>query len=207
MRLILHPSLLESPNSRLYSSTPARMSIRLRTLVHHPFTHPPRSSSTILQYVLAHGGRGVVAPKGNVSGSLHGPRFIISTAQICLASARSGTFILASGTRRWCVFRISLLPSILRRHFESAGAHPQDVFEQRMAALEGGVAAVAASSGQAAQFMAISTIAGAGDNIVSTSYLYGGVSVCFPWVPANVFPLVNPDLQSYNQFKGRLVTS
>jgi O-acetylhomoserine/O-acetylserine sulfhydrylase-like pyridoxal-dependent enzyme len=35
---------------------------------------------------------------------------------------------------------------------------------------------VAASSGQAAQFMAISAIAGAGDNIVSTSYLYGGVS-------------------------------
>jgi O-acetylhomoserine/O-acetylserine sulfhydrylase len=37
------------------------------------------------------------------------------------------------------------------------------------------VAAVAAASGQAAQFMAVSTIAGAGDNIVSTSYLYGGV--------------------------------
>ncbi|KAH9974908.1 O-acetylhomoserine ami [Lactifluus volemus] len=49
-----------------------------------------------------------------------------------------------------------------------------DVFEQRMAALESGVAAVAASSGHAAQFMAISNIAGAGDNIVSTSYVYGG---------------------------------
>ncbi|KZT67502.1 putative O-acetylhomoserine-lyase [Daedalea quercina L-15889] len=49
-----------------------------------------------------------------------------------------------------------------------------EVFEKRVAALEGGAAAVAASSGQAAQFMAISTIAGAGDNIVSTSYLYGG---------------------------------
>ncbi|EJD00361.1 O-acetylhomoserine ami [Fomitiporia mediterranea MF3/22] len=49
-----------------------------------------------------------------------------------------------------------------------------DVFEKRIAALEGGVAAVAASSGHAAQFMAISTIAGTGDNIVSTSYLYGG---------------------------------
>ncbi|KAF6756733.1 Cys/Met metabolism PLP-dependent enzyme-domain-containing protein [Ephemerocybe angulata] len=48
------------------------------------------------------------------------------------------------------------------------------VFEQRMAQLEGGIAAVAVSSGQAAQFMAISAIAGAGDNIVSTSYLYGG---------------------------------
>ncbi len=49
-----------------------------------------------------------------------------------------------------------------------------DVFEKRVAALEGGVAALATSSGQAAQLLAISTIAEAGDNIVSTSYLYGG---------------------------------
>lgn len=55
-----------------------------------------------------------------------------------------------------------------------------DVFEQRIAALEGGVAALATSSGQAAQFLAIATLAQAGENIVSTSYLYGG---------------------SYNQFK------
>lgn len=49
-----------------------------------------------------------------------------------------------------------------------------DVFEKRMAALEGGVAAVAASSGQSAQFMALIALAHAGDNIISTSYLYGG---------------------------------
>ncbi|WP_340642650.1 O-acetylhomoserine aminocarboxypropyltransferase/cysteine synthase [Rhodocyclus gracilis] len=49
-----------------------------------------------------------------------------------------------------------------------------DVFEQRIAALEGGVAAVATASGQAAQFLAITAIAQAGDNIVSTSYVYGG---------------------------------
>ena len=49
-----------------------------------------------------------------------------------------------------------------------------DVFEKRVAALEGGVAAVATSSGQAAQFLAIQTIAKAGDNIISTSFLYGG---------------------------------
>ena len=48
------------------------------------------------------------------------------------------------------------------------------VLEQRIAALEGGVAAVAASSGQAAQFMAIAALAHAGDNIISTSNLYGG---------------------------------
>lgn len=49
-----------------------------------------------------------------------------------------------------------------------------DVFEQRIAALEGGVAAVATASGQAAQFTTIATLAQAGDNIVSTSNLYGG---------------------------------
>ena len=49
-----------------------------------------------------------------------------------------------------------------------------DVFERRIAALEGGVAALATASGQAAQFLAITTIAAAGDNIVSSSSLYGG---------------------------------
>ncbi|MGL5913977.1 MAG: O-acetylhomoserine aminocarboxypropyltransferase/cysteine synthase family protein [Bacteroidales bacterium] len=49
-----------------------------------------------------------------------------------------------------------------------------DVFEQRMAALEKGTAALATSSGQAAQFLAIHNLAQAGDNIVSTSFLYGG---------------------------------
>lgn len=58
--------------------------------------------------------------------------------------------------------------------YSRIGNPTQDVFEKRIAALEGGAAAVAASSGQAAQFMAISTIANAGDNIISTSYLYGG---------------------------------
>jgi O-acetylhomoserine (thiol)-lyase len=49
-----------------------------------------------------------------------------------------------------------------------------DVFERRIAALEGGAAALATASGQAAQFLAITTLAGAGDNIVSSSLLYGG---------------------------------
>ena len=55
-----------------------------------------------------------------------------------------------------------------------------DVFEKRIAALEGGVAAVAVASGQAAQFIALNNILQAGDNFVTTSFLYGG---------------------SYNQFK------
>jgi len=49
-----------------------------------------------------------------------------------------------------------------------------DVFEKRVAALEGGVAAVATSSGQAAQFLALTTLCEAGDHIVAASNLYGG---------------------------------
>lgn len=55
-----------------------------------------------------------------------------------------------------------------------------DVFEKRVAALEGGVAALAVGSGQAAQFIALNNILQAGDNFVSSNHLYGG---------------------SYNQFK------
>src|SRR5690606_29089904 len=49
-----------------------------------------------------------------------------------------------------------------------------DVFEKRIAALEGGVAAVATASGQSAQLLTFATLLEAGDQIVSTSNLYGG---------------------------------
>lgn len=49
-----------------------------------------------------------------------------------------------------------------------------DAFEKRIAALEGGVAAVATASGQSAQFIALNLITEAGDNFVSSSHLYGG---------------------------------
>ncbi len=49
-----------------------------------------------------------------------------------------------------------------------------DVFEQRIAALEGGVAGLATSSGQASQFLALTNILQAGENFVTSSYLYGG---------------------------------
>ncbi|MBB3188328.1 O-acetylhomoserine aminocarboxypropyltransferase/cysteine synthase family protein [Microbacter margulisiae] len=49
-----------------------------------------------------------------------------------------------------------------------------DVFEKRVAALEGGLSALATSSGQSAQFIALNNIIEAGDNFVSTSHLYGG---------------------------------
>ncbi|MCW5313478.1 aminotransferase class I/II-fold pyridoxal phosphate-dependent enzyme [Nostoc sp. KVJ3] len=78
-----------------------------------------------------------------------------------------------------------------------------DVFEKRIAALEGGVAALATSSGQAAQFLAISTIAQAGDNIVSTSFLYGGTynqfKVSLPRLGINVKFVEGDDLESFRQ--------
>lgn len=49
-----------------------------------------------------------------------------------------------------------------------------DVFEKRIAALEGGVAALAVGSGHAAQFLTFTTLLEAGDNFVSSPYLYGG---------------------------------
>lgn len=54
-----------------------------------------------------------------------------------------------------------------------------DVFEQRVAALEGGVAALATSSGQFAQLLAITTLANAGDEIVAAAALYGGTYTQF----------------------------
>ncbi|MEH2392673.1 MAG: O-acetylhomoserine aminocarboxypropyltransferase/cysteine synthase [Nostoc sp.] len=78
-----------------------------------------------------------------------------------------------------------------------------DVFEKRIAALEGGVAALATASGQAAQFLAISTIAQAGDNIVSTSFLYGGTynqfKVAIPRLGINVKFVDGDDPESFRQ--------
>lgn len=71
-----------------------------------------------------------------------------------------------------------------------------DVFEQRIANLEGGVGALAASSGHAAQVMAILTLCGAGDHIVSASTLYGGTYNQFRYTFARIgidVTLVDPN--------------
>ncbi|MGH8371449.1 MAG: O-acetylhomoserine aminocarboxypropyltransferase/cysteine synthase family protein [Gammaproteobacteria bacterium] len=78
-----------------------------------------------------------------------------------------------------------------------------DVFEQRIAALEGGVAALAVSSGQAAQLIAITTLAQAGDNIVASSALYGGsynqFKVTFPRLGIDVRFVEGDDLDKFQQ--------
>jgi O-acetylhomoserine (thiol)-lyase len=61
-----------------------------------------------------------------------------------------------------------------------------DVFEKRIAALEGGVAALATASGQAAETLALTTLAGAGDEIVSTTSLYGGTYNLFHYTFAKL---------------------
>src|ERR1700737_2884483 len=57
----------------------------------------------------------------------------------------------------------------------------QDAFERRIAALEGGIGALATASGQSAETIAILNIAGAGDEIVSSASLYGGTYNLFPY--------------------------
>jgi O-acetylhomoserine (thiol)-lyase len=54
-----------------------------------------------------------------------------------------------------------------------------DVFEKRVAALEGGVAGLATASGMAAETLALTTLASAGDEIISTTSLYGGTYTLF----------------------------
>lgn len=61
-----------------------------------------------------------------------------------------------------------------------------DVLERRLAALDGGVAALAVSSGQAAITLAVLNITRAGQNIVSTSYLYGGTYNLFNYTLARM---------------------
>ncbi len=78
-----------------------------------------------------------------------------------------------------------------------------DVFEKRIAALEGGAAALATASGQAAQLIAITTIAQAGENIVSTSLLYGGTynqfKVTLPRLGINVKFVEGDDPQEFEK--------
>ncbi|KAI9470038.1 MAG: Cys/Met metabolism PLP-dependent enzyme-domain-containing protein [Benjaminiella poitrasii] len=78
-----------------------------------------------------------------------------------------------------------------------------DVLEKRLAALENGAAAVLTSSGQAAQFTAIATLANAGDNIVASASLYGGtyvqLKVLLPRLGINVKFITKDDPEAYKK--------
>ncbi len=76
-----------------------------------------------------------------------------------------------------------------------------DVFEKRVASLEGGVSALATASGQSAQFIAITNCMQAGDNFISTSFLYGGTynqfKVQFPRLGIKVKFAEGDDVDSF----------
>ena len=88
----------------------------------------------------------------------------------------SSSFLFKDAAHAKRLFQLQELGSIYSR----IGNPTNDAFEKRVAALEGGVAALSVSSGQSAQFLAITNIVNSGYNFVSPPYLYGG---------------------SYNQFK------
>lgn len=78
-----------------------------------------------------------------------------------------------------------------------------DVFEQPVAALEGGAAALATGSGQAAQLLTITTIAQAGDNILASASLYGGTynqfKVALPRLGIDVRLVEGDDLDRFER--------
>ncbi|KAJ2890796.1 hypothetical protein IWW38_003939 [Coemansia aciculifera] len=99
---------------------------------------------------------------------------------------QTSSFVFNSAEHGANLFALKELGNIYSR----LGNPTTDVFEKRIAALEGGVGALATSSGQAAQFVVAATLCEAGSNIVSTSYLYGGTynqfKVAFPRLGINV---------------------
>ena len=80
------------------------------------------------------------------------------------------SYVFDSSEHAARLFNLEELGNIYSRIMNPTAA----VFEERVAALEGGVAGLATSSGHAAQALALTTLAQAGENIVSSSHLYGG---------------------------------
>ena len=88
---------------------------------------------------------------------------------------QSTSFVFENSTHAAELFALQKFGNIYSRIMNPT----TDVFEQRVAALEGGMAALATSSGQAAQFLAITSLAGPGDEVVAASTLYGGTYTQF----------------------------
>jgi len=88
---------------------------------------------------------------------------------------QSTSFVFENSAHAAALFALQQFGNIYSRIMNPT----TDVFEQRVASLEGGIAALATSSGQAAQFLALTSLAGLGDEIVSASTLYGGTYTQF----------------------------
>src|SRR5579863_8755254 len=105
---------------------------------------------------------------------------------------QSTSFVFEDSSHAAALFALQQFGNIYSRIMNPT----TDVFEQRVAALEGGVAALATSSGQSAQFLAISSLMEQGDELVAASTLYGGTytqfDVSFRRIGINV-KFVEPD--------------
>ncbi len=88
---------------------------------------------------------------------------------------QSTSFVFENSAHAAALFSLQQFGNIYTRIMNPT----TDVFEQRVAALEGGVAALATSSGQAAQFLAITSLMGPGDELVAAATLYGGTYTQF----------------------------
>jgi O-acetylhomoserine (thiol)-lyase len=88
---------------------------------------------------------------------------------------QSTSFVFENSAHAAALFALQQFGNIYTRIMNPT----TDVFEQRVAALEGGVAGLATSSGQAAQFLAVTSLMGPGDEMVSASTLYGGTYTQF----------------------------
>jgi len=105
---------------------------------------------------------------------------------------QSTSFVFENSAHAAALFALQQFGNIYSRIMNPT----TDVFEQRVAALEGGIAGLATSSGQAAQFLAISSLMEQGDELVASSTLYGGTytqfDVSFRRIGINV-KFVEPD--------------
>ena len=102
--------------------------------------------------------------------SLHAGHTIDETGARAVPIYASTSFVFKDADHGARLFALQEFGNIYTRIMNPTS----DVFEKRLCALEGGLHAVATSSGQAAQFQVIITLAQSGDNIVSASQLYGG---------------------------------
>src|SRR6201987_3941739 len=105
---------------------------------------------------------------------------------------QSTSFVFEDSSHAAALFALQQFGNIYSRIMNPT----TDVFEQRVAALEGGIGALATASGQAAQFLAISSLMEQGDELVAASTLYGGTytqfDVSFRRIGINV-KFVEPD--------------
>src|SRR6201996_810263 len=99
-----------------------------------------------------------------------GPRCEAGTGAVAVPIFQSTSYQFRDAEHAANLFALKELGNIYTR----IGNPTTDILEQRLAALDGGAAALAVSSGQAASAFAIQNLAQVGDNVVSSTDLYGG---------------------------------